>query len=45
MKEGVMKAGAELASDVTDQVKKGWNVMKTRGIPLLSKFGRGEGRE
>lgn len=40
-----MKAGAELASDVTDQVKKGWSVMKKRGIPLLSKFGRGDGGE
>lgn len=39
---GMMKAGVELASDVTDQVKKGWSAVKKHGIPLLSKFGRRE---
>ena len=35
-----MKAGAEFASDVTEQMKKGWDVMKKRGIRFLNKFGR-----
>ena len=33
-----MKAGADLAGEVTDQVKKGWNLMKKKGLPMLSRF-------
>ena len=33
-----MKAGAELAGEVTDQVKKGWDLMKKKGLPMLSRF-------
>ena len=34
----MMKAGAELAGEVTDQVKKGWDLMKKKGLPMLSRF-------
>ena len=33
--------GADLAGEMGDQMKKGWNMMKTKGLPFLSKIGRG----
>ena len=34
----MMKAGAAIAGEVGDQMKKGWDVMKKKGLPFLSKF-------
>ena len=34
----VMKASAAIAGEVSDQVKKGWDVMKKKGLPFLSKI-------
>ena len=31
---------AELAGEMGDQVKKGWNMVKTKGLPFLSKIGK-----
>ena len=33
-----MKASAAIAGEVSDQVKKGWDVMKKKGLPFLSKI-------
>ena len=33
-----MKAGVELAGEVGDQMKKGWDLMKKKGLPMLSRF-------
>ena len=30
--------GAELAGEMSDQVKKGWSMMKTKGLPFLTKI-------
>ena len=30
----VMKASAAIAGEVSDQVKKGWDVMKKKGLPF-----------
>ena len=34
----MMKAGVELAGEVGDQMKKGWDLMKKKGLPMLSRF-------
>ena len=34
---------AELAGEMGDQVKKGWNIVKTKGLPFLSKIGKWDG--
>lgn len=34
----MMKAGVAIAGEVGDQMKKGWDVMKKKGLPFLSKF-------
>lgn len=33
-----MKAGAAIAGEVGDQMKKGWDVMKKKGLPFLSRI-------
>lgn len=34
----MMKAGVELAGEVGDHMKKGWDLMKKKGLPMLSRF-------
>ena len=34
----MMTAGVELAGEVGDQMKKGWDLMKKKGLPMLSRF-------
>ena len=32
--------GVDFAGEMGDQVRKGWNMMRTKGLPFLSKIGR-----